>query len=256
MSEHSEKQIVGVMRLERRTAQRFTTSFEVILVSHGQVMRATAVDVSMTGMRMTSETDLGVGTELCAHFSLPGSTTMYELNGKIVWSIPSSEIVGSYVAGLVYGNLTARTLEAMALLLKQIGGDDLPNHPADLPTTPPPRPSAAALAANKAARKAAASRQRGAGEAPAPSVPPAAPAKPPLELTQEPVERLLEQARSAQRAQDVQTAVGLFRRALDLAPDASQLMEELAAAVYLAGDIQESARLFDRALRFRLKKGD
>jgi hypothetical protein len=246
MSDGSRHQLAGVMRVERRVARRYATSLGIAFVRNGQVHRATAVDVSMTGMRLETEIDLDVGLELSAHFSLQASAQMHLLEARVAWSVPSGEIAGLFLVGMEYRRLPPDTQEALAGLIRELGGDvtadDLPvvddrdvtavpsvTGPAVLtPSSPPRARNCATTDAGEARRRKASLEQAAA---------------------------LCVQARAAQRATDLPRAVGLLRQAVELAPELPDAIEELAAAVYLAGDVVESARLFDRALRLRLEKG-
>ena len=250
MPDKGRNEVVGVMRIDRRGAPRFMSNLEVVLVLGGQVQRAIAVDVSMTGMRLNSEVDLGTGTQLTAHFSLEGSTAMNELHGGIVWSNPSNEIAGLYLAGLAYQRASGVSLQALATLIKQLGAPVAASYSQPLPTTPPPLP-----VRGRRTTGAPLPLQPGAPLLPAgrPMVPQAIP--PPIAANMERAQLLVAQAHEVQRAGDLRAAVELVRQAVDLTPASPEILEELAAAVYLAGDILESAKLFDRALSLRLNKG-
>jgi hypothetical protein len=259
MSEGSKQQLAGVMRVERRVARRFATSLGIAFVRNGQVFRATAVDVSMTGMRLHTEVDLEPGLVLSAHFSLAASAQMHLLEARVAWSVPSGEIAGLYVVGMEYRNLPPDTQEALGLLIRQLGGaaatDDLPLAK-DEHVTAVTMPSGAVAAPRPTA---------GLGSlagAAAPTRPPAPSANPTVTASATPdaaaraqAAALCAQARAAQRARDLPRAVALFRQAAALAPELPDVIEELAAAVYLGGDVVESAQLFDRALHLRMEKG-
>lgn len=266
------KHLVGVIDSERRATPRFPTTLAVLFVVDGEVVHATAEDVSMTGMRLTSEVDLDVGTRLDAHFSLKGGLTTHKLKGRVVWSRPSHEIAGLYEAGFEFSTLPEATSEQLALLIEQLGGEvgggDLPMLDGDAVTGVQPEE----MPALDTGEFSSLAEPLGVGANVAtPSLP-----KPELdggdngwtvskhldhgvaesiEVQRENIELadvLVREARAAQAGGDLKQAIDCMRRAARLMPDADQIAEELATVVYLSGDTIEAARLFDRALRLRM----
>ncbi len=287
------KQLVGVMRLEKRTAKRFESSLQVLFVWQGRVVQATAIDVSMTGMRLTCEVDLEKGTELAAHFAPEGGRATHQLEGQIVWSRPSEEIAGIYIAGLHFSVLPEDTAEQLAALVRTLGGehamDDLPvveaeevahAPPPEVPAAKTPAPRSAALPEEQTPSFAAMDQPQPGAAAPPVDAAPADPfgaagssGEEPWRITEqlevavaadyrqreenrETAKQHLTAARQAKEAGDLKRALPLLREAADLVPDSPDIFEELAATVYLVGDVVESAKLFDKALRLRMERGD
>lgn len=266
------KHLVGVIDSDRRATPRFSTTLTVVFIIDDEVVQATADDVSMTGMRLSSEVDLDIGTRLDAHFSMKGGLATHKLKGRIVWSRPSDEIAGLWVAGFEFSTLPQATSEQLALLIQQLGGElgggDLPmlDDSAVTGVQPEEMPELDTGEFSPLAEP------FGTGDKTAsPSLP-----KPGLDggVNEWTVSKHLDQgiadtveaqrenphlanaviteARAAQANGDIKQAVVYMRRAAELMPDSDQIVEELATVVYLSGDTIEAARLFDRALRLRM----
>lgn len=266
------KRLVGVIDSERRATPRFPTTLAVLFVVDGEVVHATAEDVSMTGMRLTSEVDLDVGTRLDAHFSLKGGLTTHKLKGRVVWSRPSNEIAGLYETGFEFSTLPEATSEQLALLIQELGGEigggDLPMLDDDAVTGVQPEQ----MPAVDTGEFSSLAEPLGVGAHGAtPSLPEPGfdggdngwtvskhldhGAAESIEVQRENIKLsnvLVAEARAAQAGGNLKEAVECLRRAAELMPDSDQIVEELATVVYLSGDTIEAARLFDRALRLRM----
>lgn len=219
----AKSELVGVMRVDHRSAERYPTQLEVLFVIEDELVRATTLDLSLTGMRLHSEVDLPVDTRLNAHFARPGDAKTQQLVGRVAWCAPSKEIAGLYEAGIAFSALSPETNDALSRLLAELCGheelDDLPYlDDEDVYTA----------------------------EFQAPAAPPAAPP--------EEIQALLARARAAQEQRQLPVAIELLRQAAASDPDSPEINEELATALYLAGEVQEAARLFDWALKHRLMR--
>jgi hypothetical protein len=249
-------QVASVMYVERRGAPRFSSNLEIVIVRDGQVQRATAVDVSMTGMRLIAEVEISTGTQLDAHFSLEGKMTMNELQGVVVWSAPSPDIAGVFCAGLAFQRMPARSREALASLIRELSGAAA-SSVEETSMVPPPLPRRVPARATSYTPPLALDARRPSAHQPAANQPQPQPlGQDQIEENRERAQLLIAEAHKAQSAGDPASAVELARAAVELVPGSAEIVEELAAATYLAGDVVESAKLFAQALSLRLAQGD
>ncbi|MFC1610957.1 PilZ domain-containing protein [Myxococcota bacterium] len=285
MTEH----VAGVLWVEKRGAARYEATLEVLFVSQGRLMRATGMDISMTGMRITSAVELDIGTQLQVHFAPPGKAVMRQLVGRVAWARPSSEAAGSYEMGLAFGTLPQETNDELARLTHVLGEetDDLPmadeedvlpmaagstrrfaSDPESLLGMPPDDVGIGELALDDNGGESFSDGFESplAGEAP--------PDDDTWVVSQKLLEdalaedkqahtkdigtadQLIAKARVAYQRGEIEQAIEMLNRATILVPDSPEAHEELASMLYLNGDVRESAQLFDRALRLRLEKGE
>ncbi len=266
------KQVAGVLWVEKRTARRYGTALEVLFIYQGRLTRATGLDISMTGMRIASEIDMESGVQLQVHFAPSGNAQMHQLTGNIAWSRPSGEIAGVFEIGLEFSTLPADTNEELARLVKEISGQDEAD---DLPLVEDEHVMTMSEGTSSTVQAQVAFSASAGSLLGTPDRTPLGVETPVADgdwtvshhldnaIAEDSLARernrilattLMKEAKAAQEAGQGQQAVEMLRQATVLVPDSAETCEELAAALYLTGEVTESAQLFDRALRLRVEE--
>lgn len=80
------KRVAGVLQAERRREARHAVDLRIFYVWTGVIFEARTIDVSMTGMCLQTQVDLGKDSLLETRFSPSDDAPMQSIEAKVVWS--------------------------------------------------------------------------------------------------------------------------------------------------------------------------
>ena len=99
---------------EKRKFKRLATGKETyVKEGGGKEKKATVVDISLGGMRVTLEGDIKVGSFLSGQFKILPSMGPFYVNGEVIWVKPLKQDTGHpcYEVGVKFKNISAVPLE-------------------------------------------------------------------------------------------------------------------------------------------------
>jgi hypothetical protein len=228
----SDKEIAGVMSVERRASPRYAVRLRLLFPWKDRIMQAHTVDVSSTGMRLETLADLGAQTRLVVHFAPEGEAVTQRLEGHIQWVTAPVAPAQLYTCGFVFENMSSEAKESLDKILGGRGpsGDLAEVSDADIVEVAGNEFQPHLAFASQLNQAVSVDQGRRA------------------ERRRE-AEALAREAKNAVGSGTLGKAAKLLEQAMTLAPESQEITEELARVLYLKGDIARAAELFDRALR-------
>lgn len=105
---------------DRRQAVRIAHSTEVSVrrLSSRPLTEAQSIDVSRTGIKLSTPQPLSVGSALQLVFTLPGTEEPTSIRGIVVWSKPSQQM---FEAGIMFASEAQKTQPTQSGISKQVG---------------------------------------------------------------------------------------------------------------------------------------
>ncbi len=222
--------VAGMFHAERRSSPRVTTELRIMFPWADQFIEGRTIDLSETGMRVSSNRELGVGTRFVLYFEAPGSRAQHTIEVEVAWSQKTQVDSAPFQAGCRFIKLGAGAAETLAEILR--------NHPAQAPEAVEEedivefpeqggwRPGETlddALAEDTKRR----------------------------EQDRQIADRLLQIAQDLQKQGELETAASVLQNGLQRVADSPQLLEALAQIMMKLGQVSEAATLLDKALRIR-----
>jgi c-di-GMP-binding flagellar brake protein YcgR len=99
---------------EKRKFKRLPTGKETLVKEHsGRAKKATVVDVSLGGMRITLEEETKVGNYLSGQFRILPTMGPFYVNGEVIWvkTLRKDNVRPAYEVGVKFKNISAVPLE-------------------------------------------------------------------------------------------------------------------------------------------------
>jgi len=233
------KRVVGVLRTERRRSQRHAVRLHVYYVWTGLIFEARTIDVSMTGMCLQTQVDLGVGSILEARFALSDDDAMQSIDAEVVWSRPvrTPQDDESFQCGLRFVAVTEPFSSYLKTALPKGSGDELPLADED-DVIELSQPNVVAFDDAIQVREAFRFDVERHGRLQAEAA------------------QLIDRAKAATDAGDLDSAIEILEGAVTHLPTSADALEALGEALYKQGNVVRAASCFDRALRLRQESDD
>ncbi|MEE8410775.1 MAG: PilZ domain-containing protein [Myxococcota bacterium] len=230
------KRVAGVLQAERRRALRHAVDLRIFYVWTGVIFEARTIDVSITGMCLQTQVDLGKGSILETRFAPSEEAPMQAIEAEVMWSRPvrTPQDNESFQCGLRFLSVRGEFLRLLQEVLPKNRQSDNEIPMADANDVIELRePSLVDFDAAVQLRDTVRTETERHGE---------------LQVENE---KSIVQAKLRSDDGDLVGAIGILEKAVAKLPSSTEALEALGEALYRKGDVLRAVSCFDRALRIR-----
>ncbi|MCC6806148.1 MAG: PilZ domain-containing protein [Deltaproteobacteria bacterium] len=236
------KKVAGVFHVERRNSARLEIRLRVAFAWQNRTAHGETLDISETGLRLRANAELAVGARLILFLGESNETAMQRIEVEVSWAHGVRDLHGIFECGGRFVSLPDGALDRLRAIMAQAkastpgAASDAPEviDEADIVDLVPaadnwrdPKALDAALASDTERRA----------------------------KNQQVASQLLKIAHELIDQDELDTAISVLTAGAQRVPDSADIIEELAQLLFRRGRVQESAALFDKALRIRQEQG-